>query len=291
MIKMIDRKVISTMFALVVIFILTIGYSACTPVREPDEFSVSDAGGDIGVMIHYLNAAEADRLQKPIGFGINEIIPEGPAYKAGMGIGDIIVEVNGIKMKNGRSDILSDIAAGDSLSISYWPNLTDIDTVKTIEIIAADLSRFHWKDEEFTTLLDAGVFPNPTWAKNTSIKDVLLSDKWHSVAIATNTNQVAGQDGVLVMDELIERYYELTFRRDFKSIVVLVDEDRDMWKERLKYEFVNNYGLHTGANEFGIGYGIYLGDDNRLYVCLISPEEGNSDVSDFLVFESFGLSY
>lgn len=55
---------------------------------------------------------------------VNDVIPRGPADKAGLGAGDVVVAVNKrpVESKQDFEDCLSDFTAGDKITITYYRN-------------------------------------------------------------------------------------------------------------------------------------------------------------------------
>jgi serine protease Do len=80
--------------------------------------------GRIGVQIQEVNAQMADAfsLDRPRGALVGQVIPDGPAQKAGVKVGDVILSVNGKGVERSAQlpGVISAIKPGESAKIEVW---------------------------------------------------------------------------------------------------------------------------------------------------------------------------
>lgn len=260
---------------------------------EPEELG-PPPDGNLGVKIHYINKPDSLKYGKPVGFMINEIKNGGPAEKAGLDVGDIIVKVNQETVwwdSEKTIEGLDMLLEGDSIEISYWPNLSDFNHELALVLTADEINGFNI--DRNMDLRNYEEFSMPVFSNPTDIIDIVESGKWILVGGAYNRNSLtnypdasipSNNQGYKVFSPALSKMWNQSFFDKY---------DNNGRQEQYDFFTPNDYSIR--ATHFtGVHYwdnNIYLGSDNRLYICNASRANGFADDSNYEVYESDGLIY
>ena len=200
------------------------------------------------------------------------------------------------------SDIIDDSPYVDMDELSLWENgafsLDNIGGESAVTIDGpediSDTEDTAEQDSEADVIPSgdegiAAVYDSPVMSE-TPLYTVLSDGVWSAVGIATNPNQVYGEDGVFTFDQMYGyRYYVQFFNGNTFNIALVEDE---ITEETHTYELMDSYYCEGLRNTDGVGYRFYYGADGRLYLCLYYyvGDGSEPDITDFIVFEQKGAT-
>ncbi len=142
-----------------------------------------------------------------------------------------------------------------------------------------------------TGAMDALVmFDAPVWSAEPIYKTIDLGGVWTSVGIASNPDQISGEDGVFYLSDFDGCMYYFEFFEDLTWNIKYIEDDSGI--ESRLYEIMDIEYCVTFMDDDGVGYRFYNGNDGRLYMCYYADMGDGTypDLSDFVVFERKGDS-
>ncbi len=132
------------------------------------------------------------------------------------------------------------------------------------------------------------VYQTPSFPPKSPLYTVLTKGVWTSVGIATNQNQMGGDDGKFALEDTQGCMYYLEFFDDQSYNLKYVEDEIQV--EYDIYEIMDEHFCDGSPNENGIGKRFYYGAEGLLYMCLYydAGDGAYPDVTDYIVFELKG---